>query len=252
MLRFDTVIVSDLHLGARNARCDDFLEFLQSVDTRRLIFNGDLFQDPRLRNLRDCDIEVVEALRHRAQFTRVDWLVGNHDPGERWLSSLLGLEGVDELTLDLHGRRYLVCHGHRWDRSVNWPSYIVGAGEAIYSACQWIDPSHRLAKFLKHKSKWFCRAVNTLKRCAVRAARERRLDGVILGHTHVAFDGMVDGVHYLNSGCWTERPNAFVGIRGGEARTYHWLDGMCLPLHEVSVPTMATELALDDGSLVAA
>lgn len=252
MLRFDTVIISDLHLGARNSRAHDVLEFLESVDFNRLIVNGDLFQDPKLRFLRDSDVEVIEVLRRLSQFIQVDWLIGNHDPSERWLATLLGIEAQDEVLLDVNGRRYLVCHGHRWDRSLSWPAWLVGGAEAVYAACQWIDPSHRLARFLKHKSKWFCRAVNTLKRCAIRAAHTRRFDGVILGHTHVACDLVEDRVHYLNSGCWTEQPNGFVGIRDGVASTYFWQGGECFSLGAVPQPRMSDETLVDEPVAVTA
>lgn len=246
MLRFETVIISDLHLGALNARCQDVLEFLNSIQTERLIINGDLFQDPKLRLLRDCDIEVLEALRALQQEIRVDWLIGNHDPTERWLTALLDIEAQDELELDVDGRSYLVCHGHRWDRSLNWPTWLVGGAEAVYSACQWIDPSHRVAKFLKHKSKWFCRAVNALKRHAIQAAHQGGYDGVILGHTHVACDLMQDNVHYMNSGCWTEQPNGFVGIRDGVACTFQWRAGECVALAPLPEPMLNESLVLED------
>ena len=77
-----------------------------------------------------------------------------------------------------------------------------------------------------------------LQRRAVEEARRRRLDGVIVGHSHVARDVRVDGVHYLNSGCWTEKPASFIGIRGGDAKHYSWDDLRDLPsLH--SAPSVS-------------
>ena len=43
MLKFEAVVVSDLHLGARNSRTYDFLLFLESLETDRLISAGDIF-----------------------------------------------------------------------------------------------------------------------------------------------------------------------------------------------------------------
>lgn len=246
MYQFDTVIISDLHLGARNARCQDVLDFFASLDVKRLIVNGDLFQDPQLGKLRECDVDVIEALRFLGQTVQIDWLAGNHDPADRWLSTLLHIEMQDELVLDLDGRRYLVCHGHRWDGSLQWPAWIIGSAEAIYSAAQWVDPSHRVARYLKHRSKAFSRAVDKLRQHAVRAALTRRFDGVILGHTHVATDHVHEGIHYLNSGCWTERPNAFVGIRDGIACTFHWQAGECHAIRPRSLPVLEEAIVNDD------
>lgn len=222
MWKFDAVVVSDLHLGARNSRSFDFLQFLESIDTPRLILAGDLFDDPQFRGLRPCDVQVVNTLRQLSASISVQWLCGNHDPPPRWFSGLLGIEAQDELLLDVGDKRYLVYHGHGWDRALEWPGVVISAAEVVYYGCQRIDPSHRLARYLKHKSKWFCRAVAALRHQAIAAARRRNLSGVILGHTHVAADDWIGGVHYVNCGCWTERPAGFVGVRRGQVRTYYW------------------------------
>jgi UDP-2,3-diacylglucosamine pyrophosphatase LpxH len=210
MSRFDTVVISDLHLGARNARPEDLLRFLDWVD------------DPRLRGLEHAHARAFEALRDFARTHRVTWICGNHDPHATWWRGVLGIEAQQELVCDFGGQGYLICHGHRWDSSLQLPAPIIAAADGIYHACQWLDPSHRLARRLKRGSKCFCRVVESLRRHAISEARERRLAGVILGHSHVASDVQSDGVHYLNSGCWTERPAGFVGVRDGQPRRYFW------------------------------
>jgi hypothetical protein len=35
---------------------------------------------------------------------------------------------------------------------------------------------------------------------------------------------MIQGVHFLNSGSWVEKPCSFVGMRDGSARQYWWDD----------------------------
>ncbi|MGA2499135.1 MAG: UDP-2,3-diacylglucosamine diphosphatase, partial [Tepidisphaeraceae bacterium] len=59
---FATVVVSDLHLGARNARVGEFLRFLDWVRTDELILAGDVFDDPRLRRLDASSLRVINAL----------------------------------------------------------------------------------------------------------------------------------------------------------------------------------------------
>lgn len=232
MRPFDTIVISDLHLGARNARHGELLAFLDQVETDHLILNGDVFEDARLRGLGAADIDAVDALRQYALHTDLTWLVGNHDPHPSWFVGLLGIQPADEIVLEVGGWKYLVCHGHKWDRSMHWPSVIIGTADAVYRGCQALDKSHRLARFLKHKSKWFVRAVGSLQRKSLETARRRGYHGVIVGHTHVLGDVDVQGVHYLNSGCWTETPTGFVGIRDGEAQAYRYCDGKISPLCE--------------------
>ena len=48
---FDTVIISDLHLGNRFSRARELLYFLKTVKFRHLIINGDVFDDMNMKRL---------------------------------------------------------------------------------------------------------------------------------------------------------------------------------------------------------
>lgn len=222
MQRFDTVIVSDLHLGARNSRAAEFLDFLTDLRCDRLILAGDVFDNPGLRGLTPLHVGVLARLRRLAAKHEVIWIRGNHDPAPEFCTAVLGVEFRNEYLLSAHGRRYLVCHGHAWDRSIELPWIVVEGADAIYRGAQQLDPTHRLARQLKRKSKWFCGAVNAIRRRAIWAARRRGLDGVIIGHSHVASEVRWRDVHYVNCGCWTERPAGYVGVRGDHVRQYAW------------------------------
>ncbi len=230
MRHFDTVVVSDLHLGARNARTHEFLSFLRTIRADRLIINGDLFEDPWLRGLRVQDVEVLEELRRYARHSDITLLRGNHDPAESWYSGVLGLPVCDELTLTIGDQSYLVYHGHGWDKAMELPALVIAMADAVYAGTQWLDPSHRLAKALKRKCKTFCHAVKNLRNAAVRAALDRGFDGVILGHTHINEDAFIKkegqrAIHYLNSGCWTEKPCSYIGIVNDQVTLHSWTSG---------------------------
>lgn len=240
----DAVVVSDLHLGAANSRAGEFFDFLSRLETDHLILAGDVFDQQCLDTLRRDEVAVLRALRRQASQSRVTWLVGNHDPSIDWFADMLGIAAQDEAALSVGARRYLVYHGHGWDRSLELPTLLISAGDWIYRAAQRVDRSHNLARRLKHGCKSFCRAVDQLRGQAVVTARQRSFDGVILGHSHVAGDQHIDGVHYLNSGCWTELPAGFVGVRDGEARAYHWADGVPTPVTHAPVLKAAPRFVL--------
>lgn len=221
-MRFDAVVLSDLHLGARNCRAEDVLRFLDWVDAERIVLNGDIFDDPMLRGLERSHLAVLERLRELSAERSVEWLRGNHDPEPEWWETVLRLPCHEETELAVGDKRYLVFHGHRWDRSLDWPHWLVNGADEIYRFSQRVDPTHRLARFLKHRCKHFCRAVDRLQRMATVEARRRLYDGVVVGHTHVAADLWQGSTHFLNSGCWTEKPAAFVGVRDGRAKRYFW------------------------------
>jgi len=236
MRDFDTVLVSDLHFGARNSRSEEFTAFLGWIRTPRLIVNGDLFECKRAGGLSASDIVALKALRSFARENHVDWLRGNHDPTADWCDGLVGLEMQTSLLLDVGARTYLVEHGDRWDTSLHWPWMIVSAAESVYRWSQRIDRSHRLARRLKRHSKRFSGVINAMRTGALSDVRNRGLHGVILGHSHVAADEREQGIHYLNSGCWTERPAGFVGVRRGVARAYAWD-----PSSQTAAPLTANE-----------
>ena len=89
---------------------------------------------------------LLTALRQYARTCQVEWLLGNHDPPEDWFAGLLGLNTQDEAYLDVGGGKYLVYHGHGWDRSMSLPTVVNATADAIYAGCQWLDPTHRLAR----------------------------------------------------------------------------------------------------------
>lgn len=222
MWRFDSVVVSDLHLGAANSRTDAFLSFLDWIQTRQLILAGDIFDTACLKRLDDKHLRVLDALRVFSRDHEIIWLRGNHDPSLQYFRAVIGVSSRDEYVLNANGNEYLIYHGHEWDRSLSLPAWLVNGADSIYHWSQWIDPSHEMARALKRRCKQFCNAIDRLRDAAVCEARRRSFSGVILGHTHVACDQIVDGVHYLNSGCWTEKPAGFVGIRGSTVRQYFW------------------------------
>lgn len=222
MRRFETVVLSDLHLGAANARADELLKFLDWVEADQIVIAGDLLDDPQLRRLSRLDVEALDVLRGIDRDGRLVWLRGNHDPDPHFGRAVLGIQLVDDLRLAVGDHCYLVCHGHRWDRSLSAPQWLVAGADRVYRLSQHLDRSHNLARRLKRGCKRFCRAIACVHDGAVREAELRFLDGVVVGHTHVAADRRVRGVHLLNSGCWTERPSAFVGVSDGRARRYFW------------------------------
>jgi len=221
-MRFDTVVISDLHLGAPNSRSDDLLEFLECVRTPRLIVAGDLFEFPDLRKLRERDLRVLDALRIFARNGELTLIKGNHDPDLRYWRAVLGLTPASEVEVKVGDKKYLVCHGDVWDDAMKYPSWLIWAADQVYLNVQRMDQSHTLARRLKKECKFFTGSVEMLRRRAGAHARERGADGVILGHTHVVCSTHEDGVHYLNTGCWTENPASFVGIHDGVAVGYHW------------------------------
>jgi len=226
----NTIIVSDLHLGARNSRTDLLAELLDG-DFDRLILNGDTVDSPDLRRFRPCDWRIIDALRAVARSRELVVVRGNHDVPAHGdmvrcaglLTALLGTEPREEYELDAAGGRYLVLHGDRFDSTMNL-TWVGGAADAIYRSVQQF--SRPAAHFLKAASKHVGGVVGAVRRGALAYARERGLTGIITGHTHFADDETVDGVHFLNTGCWVDHPCSYVQADAGGVRLRHWAPGL--------------------------
>jgi UDP-2,3-diacylglucosamine pyrophosphatase LpxH len=244
-----TILVSDIHLGARNHRTDLLAELLRS-DYDRLILNGDTVDRLDFRRFRPDDWRIIDQLRTLAHQRELVLIRGNHDgvapltlpsppfPGGEGrvrgaefgsldaLAHLLDAEWYEEYELQVGADRYLVLHGDQFDRTLNL-SWIGDAADWFYRQAQ--RGSSRFARFLKGRVKHWGGVVDCVRYGAVRAALERGYAGVITGHTHFCHDEIIDGVHYLNTGCWVDWPCSYVVVRGGDARLMFWGETVRLP-----------------------
>lgn len=215
----DAIIISDLHLGsdvcqARKAR--DFLGTIEQGDvrTRELIINGDLFDSWDFRRLRESHWTILSQLRNLAEKNHTVWISGNHDGPAEIISHLIGVDFVDEYFLESGGRRILIVHGDKFDNFISEHPFLTKVADRFYRAVQMLDGSFYLARLVKRSSKTFLRcSEQTMQRAKAYGAR-RGADAVCCGHTHLAAQDF-KGVHYHNSGCWTESPCHYLAIKDG-------------------------------------
>jgi UDP-2,3-diacylglucosamine pyrophosphatase LpxH len=238
----NTIILSDLHLGARNSQSGLLREILHS-NFQRLVLNGDIVDSPDARRFRDRDWQVIELLREVASERELVVIRGNHDilsgPSNvrgttRFVSELLGVEVVDEHRMLIGDRNYLVVHGDQYDRTMNL-TMVGDAADWCYRRIQ--ELSRPMAHFVKRASKSVCGVVDAVRNGALADGRKRGFAGVITGHTHYCEDELADGLHYLNTGCWVDWPCTYVSVQNDTVGLRHWMDRPTL------VPAMSRELA---------
>jgi UDP-2,3-diacylglucosamine pyrophosphatase LpxH len=223
----NTLIISDLHLGARNSR-SDVLRHLLDEDFDRLILNGDVIDRPDSTRFSRADWRVVTRLQAVARERRLIVIRGNHDvlPGPdngrgstSFLAGLLGVPVRSEYEVTAAGERYLVVHGDQFDCTMNL-TWVGDVADWCYGTIQRM--SRRLAHTVKRASKHVCGVVRAVEDGALAEARRRGFAGVITGHTHFCHDSAHDGIHYLNTGCWVDSPCSWVRINADGARLLKW------------------------------
>src|SRR5436305_13630945 len=111
---FDTVIVSDLHLGSNVSRASDALQVLRSISFRRLILLGDMFCDLNFRRLKKEHwqfLSYIRKLSNPKRNTEVVWVEGNHDHGlSEIMSHLVGVQVYQEYEWEYGGALHLAIH----------------------------------------------------------------------------------------------------------------------------------------------
>lgn len=241
--RFNSVFISDVHLGARECRADLLLEFLRSIDTRELVLVGDIIDLWSLRRTafwpKDHS-EVVRVILDKAKSgTRVIYVPGNHDEEFRELASTT-FRNVEIHRQYVHqtaaGRRLLVLHGDEFDGLVKCSPWLSWFGNVTYDVTLGLNrhfnglrrafgyPYWSLAGYLKQKSRNAVAYIERFEQAATAAARRHDVDGIVCGHIHRAALEEREGVVYCNDGDWVESCTAIVETLQGELALTSWAE----------------------------
>lgn len=214
MNEIDTLIVSDIHLGSSVSRSQKLLETLKPLTFKRLILNGDIFDDLDFTRLDHEDWSLLSYFREFANPKRgaeVIWIAGNHDGAAHILSRLIGVPVLNEYEFTWRGKKCIAIHGHQFDRFLNKNIVISAVASALYLLIQRIDTERQfISRFLKRASKSWLRISQKVARGAVRHAEAKGADVAFCGHTHREIEQTIAGIDYYNSGCWTDVPSAYI------------------------------------------
>jgi UDP-2,3-diacylglucosamine pyrophosphatase LpxH len=229
-MKYNTVIVSDLHLGSKAARRDDILDFLDKISTETLILNGDIIDGWSLQRgskWTKKDTKIIRKLLKISETdTEVIWLRGNHDEFLKdFLPFDLGNIKIVEDYIHQHGSiRYYIFHGDVLDvfiTKVKWLAYIGSIG---YDIALWINrwynrwrawrklPYYSISKDIKNGIKKATNFINDFEINAVRLAKGKGCQVAICGHIHQP--SLKD--EYMNSGDWCENCTVLVETKDGK------------------------------------
>ncbi len=116
---YDTLILSDLHLGAETSRAREATRVLKENRFQRLILLGDIFADlnfARLTKEHWKFLGYIRKLSNPKRNIEVVWVEGNHDYGlTDIMSHLVGVQVYQDYTWDYRGLRHIAIHGHQFD-----------------------------------------------------------------------------------------------------------------------------------------
>ncbi len=238
-LRFRTIVLSDVHLGAPGCQIGKVNHFLRHTRCDKLILNGDILHEKPPGRPAEWTTEHTRFIRlvlrkAEKEGTDVIYLRGNHDDiPSRFLPLVFDrLQMADQYIHDGVAGRYLVLHGDVLDafhRRLLVLSRDIG-DEAL----------RRLHQIYRRYNAWCGRKplslgeatngstrslTNNLARFEASAkayALKADCNGIICGHLHTPANKRLGPIHYLNSGDWTGSNTALVEDKSGTWETLEY------------------------------
>jgi len=215
---YDTLILSDLHLGADMSRAREALRVLRETSYRRLILLGDIFADlnfGRLKKEHWKFLGFIRKLSNPKRQVEVVWVEGNHDLGlAEIMSHLVGVEVYQEYQWDYRGIRHVAVHGHQFDRFVVKNVRLnYWFGTLLYLQLQKLDSKNKvLTRFLDRLGTRWQRLSEKVADGALSHAARVGATRIFCGHTHAALCRQRDGCEYYNSGAWIDEKLTYITV----------------------------------------
>jgi len=226
MNNWKTIIMSDLHLGARQSQTDKIISFLDNNTTEKLILNGDIIDGWALKGngkwTKDCTKIFRKFMKMSEKNTKVVYIRGNHDD---FLKDFIPfkLNNIRIVRKYIHtgidNRKYFCFHGDvldfvimeaRWLAVIGGWSYdIVIKFNTLYNKIRkWFNlPYHSLANTIKQSVKGAINFVSDFEENAKGLTKQKGYDVAVCGHIHqpkIENDYMNSGDFCENSTCLVE------------------------------------------------
>jgi len=233
--KVDLIILSDAHLGTYGCRAKELLHYLNSVQPKMLILNGDIIDiwQFKKRYFPKKHLSVLKKIIGFAvKGTEVIYITGNHDEMLRKFTDLnLGnISLANKKLLNLNGKKTWIFHGDVFDASVQHSKWIAKLGGVGYdllivlnNLINWIlikmgREKYSLSKKIKNSVKKAVKYISDFENTASELAIENGYDYVICGHIHQPqmreITNKKGSCIYLNSGDWIENLTALEYHKG--------------------------------------
>lgn len=225
----DIVVLSDIHLGTVGCHALELLQYLNSINPKILILNGDFVDVWNFRKYYwpESHMMVLKTLlTMMTNGTDIYYLTGNHDEVLRKVSSLqLGPLFIrDKLILELNGEKVWIFHGDIFDITMKHSKWVAKIGGKGYDLLILLNRAINkitekmgrgklsLSKKIKDSVKKAVRFIEDFETTAMELAIDQGYDYVICGHIHQpkirGYENEKGSVIYMNSGDWVENLTA--------------------------------------------
>lgn len=222
----DVAVISDLHLGTYACRAKEFVSYLNSIEPRLLILNGDIIDGWQFSKhyFPHHHIAAIQQIFYLlSNGTRVIYITGNHDETLRRYADLhLGnFQLADKVVIEIDGKMNWIFHGDVFDHTTanqakfwgklgsNGYAMLLGFNKMINKMMKLLgrEKLSLSKKIMEQFHKRFVH-IDAFETMIAELAIEKKYDCVICGHIHQpgkrVFTNEKGSVTYLNSGDWVE------------------------------------------------
>jgi UDP-2,3-diacylglucosamine pyrophosphatase LpxH len=187
----------------------DFGRFLANIPAEHdFILNGDVIDNP-YSELMLPHQRILDIIARISQRQRVVWVRGNHDNG--YIPQ--GFEKVAFKRFHSIGHKLLITHGYDFDNVMPRNQAFIKIFKLMHDLRVKLGakPVH-VAQYAK-KWEFFYKVlrINVMTN-AVNWAQKNGYEAVTCGHTHYSEDTVLNGIRYVNTGAWTEKPTFYLLI----------------------------------------
>ncbi|NBB88290.1 MAG: UDP-2,3-diacylglucosamine diphosphatase [Bacteroidetes bacterium] len=240
--QLDVVILSDLHLGSYHCRARELLQYLNSIQPKSLVLNGDVIERAAIskRYFPRMHMQIINSLLQLTlSGTNIYYVTGNHDDYLRkFLSISLGpIHLREKLDFHIKDKHYRIFHGDVLDAQKMVSPVVRYLGDKGYHLLLRLNrvqnrfrkvfgkPPTSLARKVKDKLGKAQSYIDQFERTAAKLAIKEGFDIVICGHIH---QPTIKEIHlgqksitYMNSGDWVENLTA-LELRFGKWELYEY------------------------------
>lgn len=231
----DVLVLSDIHLGTMGCRAEELLKYLNSIQPKKVILNGDIV-DIWQFSKRYWPKSHMRIIKHFTTFLShgipVHYVTGNHDELLRKFEgfTLGGLSIVNKIVLNLDGKKAWIFHGDVFDVTMQCAKWLAKLGSVGYDLLILINSAVNffakmlgkekvsLSKKIKNSVKSAVKYINNFEETAGSIAIVKGYDYVVCGHIHnpemKEISNKEGTTMYLNSGDWIESLSALEYYQG--------------------------------------
>lgn len=223
--KVEIAVISDVHLGTYGCHAKQLLTYLNSINPKKLILNGDIIDIWQFskRYFPKSHLKVIKKIMDfAADGVEVIYITGNHDEMLRKFSdtSIGNISIVDKVVLDLDGKKGWFFHGDVFDVSIQNAKWLAKLGGYGYDLLillnrftNWVlakvgKERISLSKRIKNGVKGAVKFMADYEKTITDLAIDNGYDYVVCGHIHQPKMEIRENKHgktiYLNSGDWIE------------------------------------------------